>query len=577
MAVPVIPVWTIPPNWKVPIVERLEWLSDVLTSRSGAEQRRSIRLTPRRHFEFQINPLDNVRTFLDLWLHGIGDEECFLPLWHDHAKLTAAAAAASSRLNFDNTYREFVTDGFAILWTDAFTFEVVEISGQDAGGLDLAVPLAVTWNQKASVFPLRRAFLDPEVTSRALTSRVGETKMEFSVNEANAFEGGAETLTLYLGTPVLTIEPNRLDALETQYRRIMDEIDLRIGLRERYDEGGRAFQTQFYNWRVKGRQERYELRQLLYRLNGRQKAVWLPSFNEDVKLTAALTAVQNYVHVSKIGYAYTGGAVAGREYATLIDGTGTRRFVRFTGTGVAPDTTQERLNLSAVSGFAAPAGTTASFLSKMRLDSDELEITHYHDSDGLCEVSAPLKSFKAARVAPAILILPTEAAEMNNYICGEPEPDNSCVPTYYQPEFEGFYTEWRVDYGVNELPYDKEPGWYVRSANWVNLFYSTAPSAYWANGGHILIWDIVNCYFIVRERNAAAYAPQERRLELQFNSGGVPAGTRAQVSIRRWDTEFASSLSPMASSVFWAPNTSWSTGNPFDVRGLWPDNWYFYY
>lgn len=580
MAVPALPVWTIPPNWKQPIVERLEWLSDVLTSRSGAEQRRAVRLTPRRFFEFRINPLDNVRTFLDLWLHRLGDNECLLPLWHDHARLSATSASGTSRLNFDNTYREFVTDGFAILWSDPFTFEVVEISAQDDTGLDLAAPLGVTWNQRASLFPLRRAFADPEVTSRALTSRVGECTMEFGVSESNPFDGGAETLPLLNGHPILTLEPNRLEGLETQYRRIMDEIDLQIGLRKRYDEGGRAFQTQFYNWRAKGRQERYELRQLLYRLNGRQKALWLPSFNDDVKLTAALGAAQNYIHVQQIGYAYTGGAGSGREYLTMLDDTGTRRYIRVTGTGVAPGVTQERLNLSAVAGFNAAAGRTASFMDMVRLDSDELEITHYHDSDGLCEVSAPLKAFKNSRVAPAILVLPTEAADMLNYTCGDPEPDNSCAPEYYQPVFDGWYVEWRVDYGLFETPYDREPGWYVRSANWVDLFYSGAPSAYWENGGHILIWDTspTGCYFIVRERSANSYAPQERRLRLQFNSGGVPAGTRAQVSMKRWDDPFpgyGGTLSPLANSVFWAPNTSWSTGNPFDVRGLWPDDWYF--
>ena len=62
MAIPDLPVWTIRPNWKGGILERLEWLTDVLASDTGVEQRRSVRPTPRRSFEITVNPTRNERT-----------------------------------------------------------------------------------------------------------------------------------------------------------------------------------------------------------------------------------------------------------------------------------------------------------------------------------------------------------------------------------------------------------------------------------------------------------------------------------------------------------------------------------
>ena len=67
-----LPLWTFPPNWNSPIKETLEWLTDVLQSPSGAEQRRALRLAPRRSFTFEVLVHQAQRTRADLWAHVLG-------------------------------------------------------------------------------------------------------------------------------------------------------------------------------------------------------------------------------------------------------------------------------------------------------------------------------------------------------------------------------------------------------------------------------------------------------------------------------------------------------------------------
>lgn len=48
MTIENIPVWPIEPNWNEPVKETLEWLTDIMTSPTGAEQRRCLRKYPRK-------------------------------------------------------------------------------------------------------------------------------------------------------------------------------------------------------------------------------------------------------------------------------------------------------------------------------------------------------------------------------------------------------------------------------------------------------------------------------------------------------------------------------------------------
>lgn len=426
-----LPLWSVPPNWSKGVTERLEWLTNVMTSTTGAEQRRAVRETPRRWFDFTINPIDNVRTFVDLWLHNLADKECLLPLWHDRAKLSAAVSEDDTRIEFDNTWREFVVGGLAVIFKDAFTYEVVEIEAMDDTGLDLASPIAADWPQGSVVHPVRRCWLEPELSSDAITSRVGETVMRFLVNQANPFDGGAETLTIYGGYPLIEIEPNRMDALTTQYSRIMEELDQQIGLVGRYDVAKRAFPTQFYNWQARGREQGYKLRQFFYRLNGRQKAVWMPTFNQDVQLARPLLNIGVSLNVRQIGYAMTGGAKPGREHIMMKGNDGANHIVQISGTAVALAPGEERLTLTGQSGFSAPTGRSGSFLDTYRLDQDTLEITHHTDSEGVCEASAAFKVFSDTRSITGPLILPTAIVAMSEGSCGTSEEGNTCLPTVF--------------------------------------------------------------------------------------------------------------------------------------------------
>lgn len=552
-----LPVFSFEPNWVNGVTEYLEWLTDVLGSMTGFEQRRAVRITPRRFFEATFNPVGQKRSFMDLWMARFAEQEFLMPLWHDKARIAAAVTAGDLRLDFDNTYREFLSDGLGLLYFDAFSWEVVEIAGQDDAGLDLAAALGADWPVGTVLYPLRPAYLDdPEGSMEALSTRVGDVQLDFRVSRDNGLDLEAETLTLFNGYPVVTLEPNRADNRTVQYARLFEDSDNRIGRLFRRDEAGRAFTTQFYNWQAKGRAAHHDLRQALYRLQGRQKAVWMPSFNEDVVLARDLAAGSNRLDIRQIGYRYLGGPVGGRDYITLDDDTGTRRIVNVTGTSVPLAPGEDRLNLSAVAGFAAKAGRSGSFVQLVRLDQDRVEITHHTDSDGVCEVSAAFKSFAAGRATAGPLVLPYPVAEQGGEGCGYPAEGEESDCLILPPVFEGWYAR-----GIYNCPTLNMPAWIARPNvgagvnNSQGTLYEATP-----DGGRT-----VTIYFY----DPAVMDATDFRLQLQYGAGAWPGvqfhyGT---FSFQKWNEAFGGTLTPYAGD---------DLGNPFRLYKIFPVNYYFH-
>jgi hypothetical protein len=390
-----LPVWTIRPNWRSGILERLSWLTDIMPSTYGTEQRRALRLSPRRAFEISFNPIDAVRSYFDLWLHRLGSDEFMLPLFHDAGRLTADIAGGATVIPFNTAYREFAVGDLAILvGSDPFTFDKLEVTAVGPNSITVTNDSVLrAWGKGSAVHPLRRARLSQESKFAALTNRVGEATLEFELNQANDIADEGAWVSFYAGIPILLDKPNRREALDSDYIRNSLLLDNEIGLRQLLDDAGRAFTIQVHNRMMRGRAEHWAFRQFLYRLRGSAWPLWVPSFNRDLVLSRARLAGDAFVDVNKIGYEYTGGPVDGRRHILIGGAVGKE----IDDVDDALSAAEERLSLTAALGTAFPAGTTASFMDICRLSQDDIEINHHTDTEGVAECSIGFRAFRDER------------------------------------------------------------------------------------------------------------------------------------------------------------------------------------
>jgi hypothetical protein len=421
-----LPVWTITPNWAQGITETLSWLTDVLASTNGTEQRRALRLSPRRMFEMSFALIDQERSLFDLWLHRLGSQEFMVPLFHDAGRLSDSIAVGATAIPFDTTYREFgVGDLAVIVGPDAFTFDKVSIEAIAADGITVtAGGVTRDWLAGTRIHALRRSRISDESLLSALTSRAGQATLQFQLNQANDIADEGEWVDTYGDYPLIATPPNRRDSLDLTFNRNSLLLDNDHGLRTLNDDAGRAFTLQIDNRMMKGREEHWAFRQMLYRLRGQQAAVWLPTFNRDLEVARDCLAASSNLDIKQIGYAYTGGAISGRQHIRLGS-----VMCKVTGTGAPVGLGEEHLNLAAPLGEDVPAGTFGMFMDTCRLATDDIEILHHTDTDGAAECNLSFRSFVDARAIVDPIDYPLPDADYSDTMCGTPAEDG-CVPDF---------------------------------------------------------------------------------------------------------------------------------------------------
>lgn len=376
--------WAFSPDWTSNITERLEWLTDILSNPQGAEQRRALRISPRRSLDASMLVEGAERALFDLALAGWGRRVWAVPVWFDVQELSADMAAGAMRINCAVDLREFRAGGLAMLRGDtAFDSEAVEILAIDAAGLQLKRATQQRWPAGSRLYPVRTARI-ASIDSKRLTDKHNRAQLKFDLAEPSDWST-ALPAAMYRGRPVFELRPDESEDLTLNYERLLQTLDNGSALPAVTDTAAKNFSVQQHRWILEGRQERAAWRSLAYGLRGRAKSVWVPTHAWDLTLTKPASGA--LLTVERIGYARFGVKTQGRQDIRIELHSGAVIYRRIT--AAAEDAGAENLSLDAdLPGVIHPDGVyRISFMALCRAADDALELTHLTDAAGLAKVS----------------------------------------------------------------------------------------------------------------------------------------------------------------------------------------------
>lgn len=385
------------PTWDAGILERLEWLSDVTTGPTGIEQRRLLRLSPRRTFQMKLIANGKDRQYFDILCFDWGSRNFAIPIWPDVQELQYVRFSGSTQIPCKTAGRDFRVGGLLLFrGPDAFSAEVCEIAQVNSDGLVLARPTVNDWPIYTKIYPIRSARFDEQPSISRLTDKNSTVSVSFRVTETCDYPGLQPPLT-YKGRPLLTYHPEESENLTSSYVRLLQMIDNNMALPRYRDTADLGFTVQQYRFMAYNRVEHDKLRGMMYDIRGRFRSMWVPTFYNDLTLREDIPKTSSFIEVENVMYSKYGKQQPGRRHILIETiAPNARVFARGIIDSYEVEGGKERLVLDDVFDEAIPVSRIAriSYLATARMENDFVEINHQTDADG---VSAAMLTFRSLR------------------------------------------------------------------------------------------------------------------------------------------------------------------------------------
>jgi len=389
-------VWPFGPNWDQPLVESLEWKTDIITAFDGTEDRQPLRSKPRRKLGYWLTLNGNELNQFQNLLYGWQDRQYAVPIWWDKHVLQDQVQKNTDIIPVETTNRSFFKGGLAILMTDTYTFEVFEVDAVNPDHLVARKPLEFTWDRLTRLYPLNLATLPTNVPTERLTSKVMTGNIEFLADpvETDPFipdEPAAETLD---GYEVIYRKPNWSTPVTYETEAGFDLLDHQIGAVQQVQKPVHHKHIRKVNWLLKSKADIRDFRAMLGRREGQLFPAYVPTWFHDFEVNQANGSGSSALRVKRSQYDSLVGERDTQRHVLIRLRDGTKILREIIGVS-QPDAETEMLSFSeALPVEVNPQNTLmVSLVHLCRLVQDGVTINY--QSDSVAKVEMTMVTVKA--------------------------------------------------------------------------------------------------------------------------------------------------------------------------------------
>lgn len=367
------------PLWPRPgITETLEWLTYVMISEDGSEERIEKRAAPRQSFNYNFYVPWDQRARIANIVYGGRKLQWYVPIWPQVQNIGAVAEDATT-LTCETRYSEFRAGGFALLWQSPDHCQVVAVdSVVDADTLSLSDE-ALAFDD-AWLMPVRLGHLNGN-PSRNFNGRTSELSMAFDIDDLA--ELTVADPTQYLLSDAY-FDPGLLDG-GSLTENMISRVDV-------FDEGlgPLGYLTPWENNRAQrihrmmaaNATEAWAIREFLHRRRGRSVPFWQPSFEADMRVMDS-GAITTSLSVHRDDYDTF---APERTHVAIETASGWLAREVTSTTYLGAGELQIVFN-SSLGGINAASIKRISFMGLRRLDTDRVEINHIGGTVSSCAVN----------------------------------------------------------------------------------------------------------------------------------------------------------------------------------------------
>ena len=379
---------------EVPYTEKLQFLTDIISSATGNEQRVALRKNPRQLFEWNVR-LDNgdwERQRMGVLMYDWQQRTWGIPMWHEATQLTVAASAGDTTINVGSTDdADYRVGGLAMVFTDGKTFDVQTIASVTSTTITFENPLLGSYPVRTEVAPLRAGFMKSQVNARRYRSADMELSVRFTVTDNDSNLGDLTGLNTYR-SKVLLDDCNVMtsNTISDSFKKdiiVLDNLTGTISQESPFEYGKRSSSLTLW---ANSRADVWNWRQFLHAMKGRQVSFFVPTYNKDLTVVQDRVIADTDLVIENIGYVQFNDRKPNKKHIQIVlkDGTKLEREII---SSAETSTTLETLTLNTTFGidFLASDVERVSFLEEVRYNSDEIVINHER-GERTVHVSAPI-------------------------------------------------------------------------------------------------------------------------------------------------------------------------------------------
>lgn len=269
---PTSQLWPFTPNWRAGVETSPGYRTDIITSRSGKEQRRALRTQPRRTISYTVTVAREDRNRLVR----------LLAKW----QARPITMADPTRRVVTPVYEPpaWLIDGAAVVIDNAaVTFDP-----------------ATTYPDGTVIQPALTGLLSGTVEAQHDTSTVAEAKITFAVDPGSeTIDRGEPGLYVLNGREVLAKRPNWASGISEQFEWPTEQVDFGHGRIETFRPIDTGWFTQQADYVGLGAEGAAEIESFFHRMYGRRGEFYMPTGTAD--LTIGATAVADSTTLTVAG------------------------------------------------------------------------------------------------------------------------------------------------------------------------------------------------------------------------------------------------------------------------------------
>jgi len=383
--------WPLDADWANPVNVMLAFKTDMWVSRSGKEQRRALRETPRKRIEFTSVIWKSQQQTMRAVLAKSQNKAMLLPDFTRSVGLAAATAGGTSAAELASV-PDWIVPGAYVFFVTPTRIEAREVEA--IAGLDVTfADSSAVWPASTKVKPALAGQLAQNLQTKQLSDGAVRAGVVFDVTPGSEPERDLGTAAAVIGgREIFTRKPNWIGGIDVDYQWPIEAVDYGRGVTEVFrpiDFGTQLFRAAYVNTTPA---QAVEIQQVFERAAGRQGEFYMSTWLSDLTMAAA---------VETGGTTFT---VAGREvfdsYATdtvhqaieVVLRGGTRLYRLVDGITLSGGDTVIEIDTAWPHDIDPARVVRISWLLACRFASDEITIEHI--TDGVSRVQLAIQSLE---------------------------------------------------------------------------------------------------------------------------------------------------------------------------------------